>query len=88
MDDYLNDLFGPSGQMVFETLRAYPRAFKVLVASALIENMAFGLIIPYLTIYMTADIKISDAAAGVVLMGYTLSGIPAAIFGGMLARPK
>ena len=71
--------------MVFETLRAYPRAFKVLVASALIENMAFGLIIPYLTIYMTADIKISDAAAGVVLMGYTLSGIPAAIFGGMLA---
>ena len=70
---------------MFETLRAYPRAFKVLVASALIENMAFGLIIPYLTIYMTADIRISDAAAGVVLMGYTLSGIPGAIFGGMLA---
>lgn len=70
---------------MFETLRAYPRAFKVLVASALIENMAFGLIIPYLTIYMTADIRISDVAAGVVLMGYTLSGIPGAIFGGMLA---
>lgn len=71
--------------MVFETLRAYPRAFKVLIASALIENLAFGLIIPFLTIYMTADIRISDAAAGVVLMGYTLSGIPGAIFGGMLA---
>ncbi len=70
---------------MFETLRAYPRAFKVLVASALIENMAFGLIIPFLTIYMTADIRISDAATGVVLMGYTLSGIPGAIFGGMLA---
>jgi MFS family permease len=70
---------------MFETLRAYPRAFKVLIASALIENMAFGLIIPFLTIYMTADIRISDAAAGVVLVGYALSGIPGAIFGGMLA---
>ena len=70
--------------MVFETLKAYPRAFKVLVASALIENMAFGLIIPYLTIYMTDVIKISDALAGVVLMGYMLSGIPSMIFGGML----
>jgi MFS family permease len=70
---------------VFETLKAYPRAFKVLVASALIENMAFGLIIPYLTIYMTTTIEISDALAGVVLMGYMLSGIPAMIFGGMLA---
>jgi MFS family permease len=70
---------------MFETLRAYPRAFKVLVASALIENMAFGLIIPFLTIYMTADIGVSDAAAGVILIGFALSGIPGAIFGGMLA---
>jgi MFS family permease len=71
-------------ERLFETLKAYPRAFKVLVASALIENMAFGLIIPYLTIYMTEEIKISDALAGVVLMGYMLSGIPSMIFGGML----
>ena len=70
--------------MVFDTLKAYPFAFKVLVASALIENMAFGLIIPYLTIYMTKEIQISDALAGVVLMGYMLSGIPSMIFGGML----
>lgn len=70
--------------MVFETLKGYPFAFKVLVASALIENMAFGLIIPYLTIYMTTEIKVSDALAGVVLMGFMLSGIPSMIFGGML----
>lgn len=70
--------------MVFEDLRAAPRAFKVLIASALIENMAFGLIIPFLTIYMILDIGISESLAGVVLAGYTLSGIPGMIFGGML----
>ncbi|MBN1676939.1 MAG: MFS transporter [Candidatus Thermoplasmatota archaeon] len=70
--------------MVLENLRAAPRAFKVLITSALIENMAFGLIIPFLTIYMVRDIEISESLAGVVLAGYTLSGIPGMIFGGML----
>jgi MFS family permease len=73
------------GLMVFEELRAYPRAFKVLFASALIENTAFGLIIPFLTLYMKNDIKIDEVLIGVVLMGYTLSGIPAMIVGGVLA---
>lgn len=71
--------------MAFEELRAYPRAFKVLFASALIENTAFGLIIPFLTLYMKNDIKIDEVLIGVVLMGYTLSGIPAMIVGGALA---
>lgn len=70
---------------MFKDLLAYPRAFKVLFASALIENTAFGLILPYLTIYMVKDIQVGEVLAGVVLMGYTLSGIPAMIFGGMLA---
>jgi len=70
--------------MILGDLRAAPRAFKVLITSALIENMAFGLIIPFLTIYMVQDIKISESLAGVVLMGYTLSGLPGMIFGGML----
>lgn len=70
---------------MFEELRAYPRAFKVLFASALIENTAFGLIIPFLTLYMKNDIKIDEVLIGVVLMGYTLSGIPAMIVGGVLA---
>jgi len=70
---------------VFEELRAYPRAFKVLFVSALIENTAFGLIIPFLTLYMKNDIKIDEVLIGVVLMGYTLSGIPAMIVGGVLA---
>ena len=70
---------------MFEELRAYPRAFKVLFASALIENTAFGLIIPFLTLYMKNDIKIDEVLIGVVLMGYTLSGIPAMILGGVLA---
>lgn len=71
--------------MVLEGLRQYPRAFKVLIASALIENVAFGLIVPYLTIFMVKDLEISSISAGVVLAGYTMSGIPAMIIGGMLA---
>lgn len=71
--------------MVLDDLRKAPRAFKVLVASALIENMAFGLIIPFLAIYMRDDIQIAIPLIGVVLMGYTLAGMPAMVFGGMLA---
>ncbi|MCU0852635.1 MAG: MFS transporter [Thermoplasmata archaeon] len=71
--------------MLFDNLKGYPRAFKVLVTSALIENMAFGLILPFLTLYMMFTIGLSASLAGVVLMGYTVSGIPAMIFGGMLA---
>lgn len=70
--------------MALEYLKGAPRAFKVLIASALIENMAFGLIIPLLTIYMVMDIEISESLTGVVLAGYTLSGIPGTIVGGML----
>jgi MFS family permease len=71
--------------MVFETIRQFPRTFKVLVASALIENVAFGLIIPYLTLFMIIDLGISEILTGVVLMTYTLAGMPAMIIGGMLA---
>jgi MFS family permease len=71
--------------MFMETLRSAPRAFKVLVASALIENIGFGLIFPYLTIYMVEDLGISEPLAGVALAGYTMSGIPAMVLGGMLA---
>lgn len=70
---------------VLEWLRASPRAFKVLVASALIENIAFGLIIPYLAIYMVEDLNINNTLAGVVLAAYTVSGVPAVILGGMFA---
>lgn len=70
--------------MAFDSLKASPRAFKVLVASALIENVAFGLIIPYLVLYMVDDLGISKPLAGLALAGYTLSGIPGAILGGML----
>lgn len=71
--------------MLLDGLKKYPRAFKVLIASAFIENTAFGLILPFLTIYMIKDIHLSNSLAGVVLMGYTVSGIPAMIIGGMLA---
>ncbi len=71
--------------MAFRSLKASPRAFQVLVASALIENVAFGLIVPYLTLYMVNDLEISMPLAGIALAGYTLSGIPGTILGGMLA---
>jgi len=71
--------------MAFQSLKASPRAFQVLVASALIENVAFGLIVPYLTLYMVNDLEISMPLAGIALAGYTLSGIPGTILGGMLA---
>jgi len=70
--------------MVLESFRAAPRAFKVLMISALIENVAFGLIVPYLAIYMVDDLHISEWLAGIALAGYTLSGIPGTIIGGML----
>ena len=71
--------------MAFEELKAYPRAFKVLFASALIENAAVGLFIPYFALYMKNDLGIEEVLIGVVLMGYTISGIPAMIVGGVLA---
>ncbi len=70
---------------MFREILGFPRAFKVLFVSALIENTAFGLILPFLTIYMVFEIGVGDTLAGVVLMGYTLSGIPSMIFGGVLA---
>lgn len=71
--------------MVLDDLKRFPRVFKVLVASALIENTAFGLIIPFLAIYITQDLLLEPWAAGVVLAGYTIAGVPSMIFGGMLA---
>ncbi len=71
--------------MVLDDLKAFPRTFKVLVASALIENMAFGLIIPYLALYITLDIGLEEWKAGVALAGYTVAGVPSMIIGGMLA---
>ncbi len=71
--------------MVLEWLRKSPLAFKVLVTSAMIENIAFGLIIPYLTIYMVETLKISETLSGIELAAYTISGIPAVILGGMMA---
>ncbi len=70
---------------MFREILGYPRAFKVLFVSALIENVAFGIIIPFLTLYMKDDLQIGEVLIGIVLMGYTVSGIPAMIVGGMLA---
>jgi len=70
---------------MFREILDYPRAFKVLFVSALIENTAFGLILPFLAIYMVEDVGVGEVLAGVALMGYTLSGIPSMIFGGVLA---
>jgi len=71
--------------MVLDDLKRFPRVFKVLVASALIENMAFGLIIPFLALYITIDMGLEEWAAGVVLAGYMIAGVPSMIVGGMLA---
>lgn len=66
-------------------MKGFPRNFKVLIASALIENMAFGLIIPFLAIYVVEDMGLEPWMAGVVLAGYTIAGVPSMIVGGMLA---
>lgn len=72
--------------MALDSFRAAPIAFKVLMISALIENVAFGLIVPFLAIYMVDVLDISKPLTGVALAGYTLSGIPGAIIGGMLTE--
>jgi MFS family permease len=71
--------------MVLDDLKTFPRTFKVLVASALIENTAFGLIIPFLALYITVDLGLEEWKAGIVLAGYTVAGVPSMIIGGMLA---
>ena len=71
--------------MAMEWFRGSPRAFKVLVASALIENIAFGLVLPLLSIYSVEVLGIQETLSGLVLAGYTITGIPAVIIGGMLA---
>ena len=71
--------------MALEYLKGAPRAFKVLVASALVENMAFGLVIPFFAIYMEDEMQISLPLIGIVLAGYTIAGMPATVIGGMLA---
>lgn len=68
-----------------DDLKKAPRAFKVLVVSALVENMAFGLVIPFLALFMQNDLMIALPLIGVVLAGYTIAGMPATIVGGMLA---
>lgn len=70
---------------MLEDLKGAPRAFKVLVASALVENMAFGLVIPFLALFMSKDLGLDPLLIGVVLAAYTVSGMPAMIIGGMLA---
>ncbi len=74
---------------MFEYLRSSPRALKVLVAGALIENTAFGLFIPFLTIYIVEDVLVGEPSAiylaGLVLMTYTLAGMPSILLGGALA---
>jgi len=70
---------------VLEDLKKAPRAFKVLVVSALVENMAFGLVIPYLALFMLNDLMLALPLIGVVLAGYTVAGMPSTIIGGMLA---
>jgi len=68
-----------------EDLKKAPRAFKVLVVSALVENMAFGLVIPFLALFMQNDLMLALPLIGVVLAGYTVAGMPSTIIGGMLA---
>ena len=71
--------------MVLEDIRRFPRTFKVLLASALVENMAFGLIMPFLVLYMINDLMLPEWSAGVVLAAYTVAGMPSMVIGGMLA---
>lgn len=70
---------------MLEDLKKAPRAFKVLVVSALVENMAFGLVIPFLALFMLNDLMLALPLIGVVLAGYTIAGMPSTIIGGMLA---
>lgn len=70
---------------MLEDLKGAPRAFKVLIASALVENMAFGLVIPFLALFMMIDLGLGELLTGVVLAAYTVSGMPAMVVGGMLA---
>lgn len=65
--------------------RLFPRGLWVLLAGDVFQSLGFGLITPYLTLYLTDTIGASPALAGVLLATFTLGAIPATPLGGLLS---
>ncbi len=63
----------------------FPRGFWVLLAGDVFQSLGFGLVTPYLTLYLTDTIGASPALAGVLLATFTLGAIPATPLGGLLS---
>jgi MFS family permease len=65
--------------------RRFPRSLWVLLAGDAFQSLGFGLVTPYLTLYLTDTIGASPAVAGILLAAFSLGAIPATPLGGILS---
>jgi MFS family permease len=63
----------------------FPRGFWILLSGDVFQSLGFGLIMPYLTLYLTSTIGASPAQAGVLLALFTLGAFAGTPLGGVLS---
>jgi len=77
---------GPSPR-AFARARAqasrFPRGFWVLLFGDVFQSLGFGLIMPYLTLYLTEEIGTSAALAGVLLALFSIGAFAGTPLGGV-----
>jgi len=64
---------------------AYPRTFWVLVAGDTIQALAFGLIVPYMALYLTDTVGATPGRAGLALAVWSAAALVGQPAGGLLA---
>jgi MFS family permease len=70
---------------VRELRRDFDRAMLVLAAGDLVASLAFSLVFPFLTIFLTTVLHASATEAGVIVGVYSVCSIASAAAGGWLA---
>lgn len=65
--------------------RRFPRDFWVLLSGDVFQSLGFGLVVPYLTLYLTEVIGTSAAVAGILLALFSLGALAGTPLGGVLS---
>jgi MFS family permease len=65
--------------------RRFPRGFWTLIAGDVLQSFAFGLVTPYLTLYLTRTIGVSASLAGVLLATFTVGALAGTPLGGVMS---
>jgi len=61
----------------------FPRPFWILLSGDVFQSLGFGLLMPYLTLYLTEVIDASPALAGVLLALFSLGALAGTPLGGV-----